>query len=195
MSLILLVKISHKGLWMKLSGVLAGVLFTSAAWGCTTDCSITVNFTGVYNDETCNVIINNASDSESVTLPQISTTALQSDGNEAGSVNFDIALTDCPASRTITTYFTSSANAADTTTGNLTNTTGESYSTNVQVRLRKEDGTQVVIDDSTSGQSYVIPSSADQVSHRFSASYYANGDATVTAGLVLAIASVELVYK
>ena len=195
MSLIKFMIKSDGCLRAKLLGALTGTLFTSVAWGCTTDCAITVNFTGVYNDETCNVIINNVSNNETVTLPKISTTALQGSGSEAGSVPFDITLKDCPASRTITAFFNSSANAADATTGNLINETGESYSNNVQIRLRKEDGSQVIIDDSTSGQNYVISSSAEQVTHGFSASYYATGNATVTAGLVMAIASIELVYK
>lgn len=167
----------------------------SQSWACTTDCAITVNFTGVYNDETCNVMINNASSSESMTLPKFSTAALQSNAAESGRVPFYITLTDCPASRTITAFFNSSVSSADSTTGNLVNSTGMNYSSNVQIRLRKEDGSQVVIDNNATGQDYVIPSTGTQVSHTFTAAYYANGDAAVTAGLVQAIAGVELVYK
>jgi len=171
------------------------LLFVTGVWACTTDCSITVNFTGVYTDETCNVVINNTSANEAVTLPQVSITTLQKNGNEAGSVPFALSLKDCPASRTVTAFFNSSASAADTTTGNLINTSGENYSSNVQIRLRKEDGSQVYIDDNTTGQDYVIPPSAEQVTHRFTANYYAKGDAAVTAGQVRAIAGVELLYK
>lgn len=178
-----------------LYAVLASTVFILPVWGCSTDCSISVNFTGVYNDETCNVVINNLSSNETVTLPQISISLLQKNGNETGSVPFEIALRDCPASRTITAFFNSSAQATDNVTGNLVNTAGANYSSNVQIRLRKEDGSQVIIDNNATGQNYIIPSSAEQVSHTFTASYYAKGEAAVTAGQVRAIAGVELVYR
>lgn len=92
-------------------------------------------------------------------------------------------------------YFTSSAAAADPSTGNLTNAVGDAYSQNVQVRLRKENSTQVVIDDSSTGQDYIIPSTNSPVTHTFTSSYYAKGDSAVTAGAVNTAASVEIVYK
>lgn len=175
---------------------LAGVLTLSSAHACYTDCSIAVNFTGVFNDETCTVSINSASSNETVMLPQISAATLQQNGTEAGSVPFDITLKDCPASRTVSVFFNSSgSSAADTATGNLVNASGGLYSRNVQVRLRKEDGAQAIIDNAASGQDYLISATGDPLTHRFSASYYANGSASVTAGSVHAIAGVDLVYK
>lgn len=166
----------------------------SSAQACLTDCSIPVNFTGVYVDQTCVISINNASNNETVNLPQISIASLQKNSNEAGSRPFDVTLTDCPASREITVFFTSNS-PMDSTTGNLINDTGPEYSKNVQVRLRKEDGSQVIIDDSSTGQPYITSPKGDPLSHTFIASYYANGDASVTAGEVRTIAGVNLVYK
>lgn len=92
-------------------------------------------------------------------------------------------------------FFNSSASGADTATGNLVNGTGTDMSKNVQIRLRKEDSSQVIIDDATSGQDYLISATADPLSHRFLASYYAKGDSAATAGKVQTVAGVELVYK
>ncbi|MDC7860812.1 fimbrial protein [Pantoea ananatis] len=157
--------------------------------------SMDVYFTGTYTDETCVVEINNGSNNEVVTLPEISVMSLQSNGSEAGSVPFNITLKECPASRTVTVFFNSSASGTDTATGNLVNGTGTDMSKNVQIRLRKEDSSQVIIDDATSGQDYLISATADPLSHRFLASYYAKGDSAATAGKVQTVAGVELVYK
>ncbi|MGQ8775468.1 fimbrial protein [Serratia sp. NA_112.1] len=165
------------------------------AMACSTNCSIDVYFTGKYIDETCNVVINNAGINEVVTLPRIAVGALKKNGSEAGSVPFDITLKDCPASRTVTVFFNSSVSGSDTETGNLVNDAGVLFSRNVQIRLRKENNSQVIIDNATTGQDYVISSAAESLSHRFTASYYAKGDSAVTAGKVHSVARVELVYK
>ncbi|MEE4411148.1 fimbrial protein [Serratia sp. C2(1)] len=165
------------------------------AKACSTDCSIDVYFTGKYTDETCNVVINNASNNEVVTLPRVAVESLKKNGSEAGSVPFDITLKDCPASRTVTVFFNSSVSGSDTETGNLINDAGTLLSRNVQIRLRKENSSQVIIDNAATGQDYIISSAAEPLSHRFTASYYAKGDSAVTAGKVHAVAGVELVYK
>lgn len=174
---------------------LAGGVFIPVAQACYTDCSINVYFDGTYKDETCEVVINNAGMNEVVTLPRIPVTSLKDNASEAGSVPFDITLKDCPPERTVTVFFNSSATAADSETGNLVNLPGAQYSKNVQIRLRKENGSPVIIDEPASGQDYIISTAADPVSHIFTASYYAKGDAAVTAGQVHAIAGVELVYN
>lgn len=174
---------------------LVGNLFFAAVNACSTSCSIDVFFSGNYTDETCNVAINNASSNEIVTLARVAVASLSRDGNETGSVPFDITLNDCPANRTITLFFNSGISAADTATGNLVNNSGTELSRNVQIRLRKENSSQVIIDSADSGQDYVISSTAEPLSHRFTASYYAKGNSTVTAGQVHAMAGIELVYK
>lgn len=157
--------------------------------------SMDVYFTGTYTDETCVVEINNGSNNEVVTLPKISVISLQTNGSEAGSVPFNITLKECPASRTVAVFFNSSISGTDTATGNLINDTGPDMSKNVQIRLRKEDSSQIIIDDASSGQDYIISATADPLSHRFLASYYAKGDSAATAGKIQTVAGVELVYK
>jgi len=174
---------------------LAGTQFFCVANACSTNCTIPVYFKGNYTDETCNVVINNASSNETVPLPRVAVASLSRDGNEAGSVSFEITLKDCPVSRTITLFFNSALSAADSDTGNLINSSENEYSRNVQIRLRKENNSQVIIDSADSGQDYVIPSSGGTRSHTFTASYYAKGNSTVTAGKVHAVAGVELVYQ
>ncbi|MCX8958672.1 type 1 fimbrial protein [Erwinia psidii] len=178
--------------------IFSGMLFSlqlKADTDCSNGCNIDVSFIGSYNDETCVVSINSGTYSEVVSLPTVSTTSLQANGNEAGSKNFNITLQECPSDRTVAVTFVSNLSAADSTTGNLINTTGDGYSENVQVRIRKEDGTQVVIDQSASGQDYVIPSTGSDVTHQYTASYYANGNNAVSAGVLKSLAGVQLVYK
>lgn len=178
-----------------ISAGLSGQLILSAH-ACLTDCAIDVSFTGKYTEETCEVLVNNGSNNGVVTLPQISTNSLKNNASEAGSTPFDIALKNCPANRSVTLFFNSRLSSFDSTTGNLINNTiDKTYSLNVQIRVRKEDGSQVFIDNSSTGQTYLIPATAETISHRFAASYYALGDSAVTAGKVQTIAGVELDYK
>lgn len=176
------------------SGLLVS-LQLKADTACSINCNIDVLFQGVYNDETCNISVNSGTYSETVLLPTISTSALKVSGAEAGNKGFDITLKDCPSDRIVAVTFISNQSAADTTTGNLVNTTGTEYSENVQVRIRKENGTQVVIDDAATGQDYAIPAAGGDVTHQYTASYYAKGSDAVTAGKLRSLAGVELVYK
>lgn len=196
MSLITLIQTRRRHIQPVFYALLASSLFVSVAKAtCTTSCNIEVNFVGIYSDETCNIVINGATNTEVVSLPQLSVASLQNNGTEAGSVPFKITLKDCPASRKVTLFFNSSSTAADSETGNLVNSTGDDYSSNVQIRLRKENNEQTIIDSSESGQEYSIPAEAGDVEHIFTASYYAKGSSAVTAGKVHAIAGVELVYQ
>lgn len=178
---------------MFFSGLLVS-LQLKADTTCSNECKINVTFQGVYNDETCNISVNSGTYSETVLLPTISTTSLQANGSEAGSKEFDITLKDCPASRVVTVTFVNNLGMVDNNTGNLTNTEGDDYSKNVQVKIYKENGQQVFIDKSSTGQDYVIPSAGGDVTHQFTASYYANGSDAVTAGMLKTLAGVELVY-
>lgn len=160
-----------------------------------TACTIKVLFKGFYTDETCTVSINNAGDSETVILPKISILNLVKEGNEAGSQPFNISLKECPVNRTVRVKFISNLYAADINTGNLKNSVGELYSQNVQVRIRKENGAQINIDDDLSGQDYFIDASGTDVTHKFYASYYANMSSAVTPGIVKTAAGIDLIYK
>ncbi|EOC0351495.1 fimbrial protein [Cronobacter turicensis] len=159
------------------------------------DCKINVSFTGTYMEETCGVSINNASSSETITLPVLSTTVLQKAGAEAGSQQFSVTLTHCPIDKSVMLRFVNNNGFADVKTGNLINEAGTGYSENVQVRLRKADGTQMIINDETSTQEYLIPATGDDITHYYIAAYYAAGSGNVTPGEVGTLANIDIIYK
>ncbi|EPC7253717.1 fimbrial protein [Cronobacter sakazakii] len=159
------------------------------------DCKINVSFTGTYMEETCAVNINNASSAETITLPVLSTTVLQKAGTEAGSQQFSVTLTHCPVDKTVLLRFVNDNGLADMNTGNLLNESGTGYSENVQIRLRNADGAQMVINDETSTQEYVIPATGDAITHYYIAAYYAAGNGNVTPGVVGTLANIDLIYK
>ncbi|EOV9666444.1 fimbrial protein [Cronobacter malonaticus] len=72
-------------------------------------------------EETCGISINNASSSETITLPTLSTTVLQKAGAEAGSQQFSVTLTHCPIDKTVMLRFVNDSGLADANTGNLMN--------------------------------------------------------------------------
>lgn len=159
------------------------------------DCKINVSFTGTYMEETCGVSINNASSSETITLPTLSTTVLQKAGAEAGSQQFSVTLTHCPIDKTVMLRFVNDSGLADANTGNLMNQNVTGYSENVQVRLRKSDGAQMIINDESSTQLYIIPATGGDITHYYITTYYASGNGNVTAGEVGTLANIDLIYK
>ena len=167
------------------------MLSASASAG---DYPITVNFTGEYVTETCEVRINGSGDNEIVTLPRLTTMALSNSGGEGGKTGFTVTLADCPGFSVVNLIFSSDFSPADTTTGNLLNQTGNEYSRNVQLRIRKEDGRQIVIDDRNSAQSYRIWFANTPVTHQFYVSYFSDNAGPVTAGRVHAIAGITVDY-
>lgn len=160
-----------------------------------TACNIQVQFKGIYTQDTCDISINNGSSAETVNLPTLSTAGLQQDGAEAGSTMFNITLKSCPAGKTVMLKFVSGMSEPDTQTGNLQNSVGSGYSSNVQVRIRKSSNAQMRIDDNDTMESYAINASGSDVTHSFISSYYAKGSRAVSAGEVKAIAGIELYYK
>ena len=159
------------------------------------DCKINVSFTGTYMEETCALNINKASSADTITWPVLSTTVLQKAGTEAGSQQFSVTLTHCPVDKTVLLRFVNDNGLADMNTGNLLNESGTGYSENVQIRLRNADGAQMVINDETSTQEYVIPATGDAITHYYIAAYYAAGTGNVTPGEVGTLANIDLIYK
>lgn len=162
--------------------------------GVSDNCKIDVQFKGSWLENTCDLAINNGSANETIVLPEISTTTLNYNGAEAGSQTFSITLSNCPTNKAISLYFGSTASGTNATTGNLPNATGSDYSKNVEIRLRKADQQQMVIDDPLSNQDYVVSSTAD-VSHQFIASYYATGTSGASVGLINTAAAIIVDYK
>ncbi|MFZ4835561.1 fimbrial protein [Rouxiella sp. Mn2063] len=158
-------------------------------------CRVNVLFKGEYVDATCNISVNSGNNSGTITMPTLSTNRLSHDGVEAGGTQFSIALKDCPPDRIVTVRFISNISLPDNETGNLQNDAGSENSRNVQIRIRKENGSQIKIDDTDSGQDYQIPSSSEEIKHFYTASYYAKGNSAVTSGLVKSTAGIDLIYK
>lgn len=161
------------------------------------DCRIQVSFKGEYIEDTCEISIDDASSSETVFLPTLSVNDLKSDTAEAGKQQFQITLKQCPTSRSIDLRFVAAegSRAPDTVTGNLQNEMADDYSRNVQVRLSKAAGQQMVVGGENSVQEYIIPATGEGITHYFLAGYYAKGTTAVTPGQVNATAGIELVYK
>lgn len=156
---------------------------------------LNVDFQGVFVDETCDVVINGNSSTETVVMPRVSNITLRNNGGEAGSTPFSIRLEGCPSGKTMKLVFNSDPAAMDNTTGNLLNQTGTGYSRNVQVRVRNESGAQMVINDSATAQDYVIPVAGGAVSHQFSVSYFSTRPLAATSGDVHSVASITVDYQ
>lgn len=158
-------------------------------------CGINVEFRGEYLEETCEIDIDGSGNKGTITLPTISVKSLDADSSEAGATPFSVSLNNCPYNRKVALYFRKGSAGMDARTGNLLNSQGDNYSWNVQVRLRKEDGSLIFIDDLNTMQRYNIPASGDVVKHTFMASYYANGNKKVTAGEIQTQSEIDLVYE
>ena len=156
---------------------------------------LNVDFQGVFVDETCDVVINGNSSNETVIMPRVSNITLRNNGGEAGSTPFSIRLDGCPSGKTMKLVFNSDPASMDSVTGNLLNQTGSNYSRNVQVRIRNENGDQMVINDSATAQDYVIPATGGAVSHQFSVSYFSARPLAASFGDVQSVASITVDYQ
>lgn len=162
---------------------------------CNNDCKIEVSFLGNYLDQTCRLVINQATNNETIFLPEISSALLQQSESEAGAVPFTVQMTDCPAQQKVMLTFESENNSIDSLTGNLKNTLGDNMSKNVQVRIRKENGQQLRFNDINSGQLYTLASGKNSESHQFTASYYSPALGVVTPGKLVARATLNINYQ
>ncbi len=192
MSLNLLRSDRHCGLMLLLLLSLGSGLTAQAL---TISPPLSVNFQGTYVDETCDVVINGNSSSETVTLPRVSNITLRNNGGEAGYTPFNIRLDGCPTGQTMKLVFNSDLTSMDTATGNLLNQTGSGFSRNVQIRIRNENGQQMVINDNATAQEYVIPVGGGSVSHQYSVSYFSTRPIAASFGIVQSIARITVDYQ
>lgn len=180
-----------------LLGLLALVSVPASAEQCKgpTGCPLPVTFKGTFLEETCEVKIDQGGNQATVVLPRISTRLLQKDGDEAGARQFSISLATCPAGKNINLYFTPINIRVNQITGNLMNSSGYGMSEFVELRLRDESGQQLRVGDNTYYQQYSIPQTSAEVTHTYSASYFANGNNAVTAGSLNTLAGINLIYN
>ncbi|WP_241579900.1 fimbrial protein [Rosenbergiella nectarea] len=166
----------------------------AATPSCKGSCDIQVNFTGRFEMETCQISIDNRSANETVELPVVSSSSLEHAGDESGTKSFLVILKKCPGAVTVGVHFISVASTqVDMTTGNIKNSSAAGMSPETQLRLRNSAGVQMLLNDTTSIQDYIIPQSGGDVQHNFNVSYYAQ--TPVTPGKVSATAGIEMIYK
>ncbi|MBT0719518.1 type 1 fimbrial protein [Rosenbergiella epipactidis] len=147
----------------------------AATTSCRDNCHIEVLFKGEYLAETCRLTINQSTAQETVILPELSTAQFTAQENELGEKPFTVQLTECPEKQTILLSMHAENNFYDALTGNLKNSLGAGMSENIQVRIRKENGEQLKVNQTNTGQAYQYASGKNIESHQFTASYYSMG--------------------
>lgn len=151
----------------------------------------TITFSGAVTGSTCTVKLNGGTASGTVTLPTVSTAALDAAGKTAGATAFTLDISGCAFSGSdaaVTAYFEAGANV-DATTGRLNNTLGAG---NVQLQLFVGGNYASKIAAGQFGQNIATPVSSGQL--KYGVEYYANG-AAVTAGTVGSTVTYSLVYS
>lgn len=160
---------------------------------CRDNCKIELLFKGQYVAETCRLTINQSSAQETIKLPDLSISQFTAQENELGIKPFTIQLTNCPEKQTVLLSMHAENAFYDALTNNLKNSQGVGMSENIQVRIRKENGEQLKINQPNTGQAYQYASGKNIESHQFTASYYSTGLAP-TAGKLMVKATVNINY-
>jgi len=160
---------------------------------CRDNCKIELLFKGQYLAETCRLTINQSTAQEIIKLPDLSISQFTAQENELGIKPFTIQLTDCPEKQSILLSMHAETAFYDALTNNLKNSQGVGMSKNIQVRIRKENGEQLKINQPNTGQTYQYASGKNIESHQFTASYYSSG-LPPTAGKLMVKATVNINY-
>lgn len=156
----------------------------------------TITFNGSIAAQTCTINGNGSgSNNFNVPLPNVSTSALATAGQAAGSTPFNISLTACtPASGNVHTYFEPGP-TVNTATGNLIVAPGGA--TNVEIRLLNKDANLSPVKlgaaDASQNSKSVAISAAGTAMLEYYAEYYATGAAT--AGAATSSVMYSLVYQ
>lgn len=158
------------------------------------NCRMTVEFKGIYKEDTCDISINGASANETVVLPTVSYRTLFEPGKEAGATLFSVTLKNCPTEVETNLFFRSFSGNLSTDTENLKNKTDNDFAKNVELRLRDSQGQHIAIDNPLSVQRYDISGVNSSDTKNYYVSYYA-GENPVTPGNVEAKTVLEVVYK
>ncbi|SEQ76827.1 Pilin (type 1 fimbria component protein) [Rosenbergiella nectarea] len=166
----------------------------AATTSCRDDCHIDVLFKGEYLAETCRLTINQASSQETILLPELSTSQFTAQENELGMKPFTIQLTECPEKQSVLLSMHAENAFYDALTGNLKNTRGTGMSENVQVRIRKENGEQLKINQVNTGQTYQYANGKNIETHQFTASYYSVASLPPTPGKLMVRATININY-
>lgn len=173
--------------------ILLGIFTYAHAEVVCDNCDITVEFKGVYEEETCAISINGASNNETVLLPTLSYRTFDRPQIEAGSTLFTVALNNCPTEVEVYLFFKSFNNLSPVTE-NLENNSDDGFAKNVELRIRDANANHIAIDNPASGQRYDIPNVNSSVPKNYYVSYFSGTD-PVSPGNVVAKTILEVVYK
>ncbi|MBN3834699.1 fimbrial protein [Burkholderia sp. Ac-20344] len=160
---------------MATAGLLAAASSAQAADG-------TITITGEITAQTCNISGDGGGKDFTVTLPNVSTSALSVAGSTAGRKPFRINLSNCsPNSGNASVYF-EPGTTVNAQTGQLFNATGDAK--NVEVGLLNKDGSKIELGKAQAQQnSQTVPIAAGSAELNYYAQYVATGGAS-TAGTV-----------
>ncbi|MBT0728011.1 type 1 fimbrial protein [Rosenbergiella australiborealis] len=139
---------------------------------CQGDCHIDVLFKGEYLAQTCRLSINQATSRETIALPVVSLSEFSIWNNELGETPFTLQLTGCPDKQTVLVALQAENGLYNSVSRNFKNTPGAGMSERIELRIRKENGEQLKVNQPDSGQLYKYASGANVESHQFTASYY-----------------------
>jgi len=140
----------------------------------------TITFNGNITGQTC--VINGGSGDIAVTMPKVSTSALNAAGQKAGTdlQSIKINLTACsPATGAVRAFFEGGP-TVNLSTHHLKNATGAGRSTNVEVAVLNTDGSDVILGAGANAQNtqYVTISAAGAATLVYGSQYVATAAAT-----------------
>jgi len=140
----------------------------------------TITFTGQITGQTCT--INGGTGDVTVTMPKVSTSALNAAGQKAGTdlQSIRLNLTACtPASGAVRAFF-EGGSTVNLTTHHLRNATGAGRATLVEVAVLNTDGSEVTLGAGAGAQNvaYVPISAAGTANLVYGSQYVATGVAT-----------------
>jgi major type 1 subunit fimbrin (pilin) len=154
----------------------------------------TIKFAGEVVASTCDVSVDSAGPTGTVTLDKVSTEEVAGVGTTAKPKDFTISVKSCAASATGIGVHFNAANGTPDTNGNLANE--ETTPTKVSLQLVDIANSMKAIDlnaDQSTGTKFTIDASGNG-SLDYNVQYYSN-DAAPVAGLVTANATYELSYE
>lgn len=175
----------------------------------------TITFNGTISANTCAISINggtasaaNTQAAGTVTLPAVSTSALNTATAKAGSTPFTIALSACSykAGDTVRTFF-EAGNSVDLTTGRLkTTNVGAANVANLEIELLNANGNHIAIGAAATTQADVPQTltggtltggimSPGTATMSYYAQYAANGLAVTGAGQVTSNVTFSIIYN
>lgn len=140
----------------------------------------TITITGKVMNSTCDVTGTGGSNDFTVALPPVATTALNTSGATAGAQKFSLNLSGCPSTPSgikVGTQFSSSSVNGN---GQLSNTAGTGYATNVAVQLLDSGSNPITVGNSPTGAAVTDQTtlSGTSATLNYTAQYYATGVAT-----------------